>query len=158
MKDRWIIAVATNDGVYVERHLGQARSFAIYDIRNTGRYDLIEYRTLRGNNHLPFYNPSKISPFFEDVNVVIATEVGKGARGSLAQLGIYVLCLDGKVDTALQCIAAVGAVLFRGVRGSAERPPLPFSLPAGGENSVSDDDIAPALPARLFGRNIRGLA
>ncbi|MDR1027796.1 MAG: dinitrogenase iron-molybdenum cofactor biosynthesis protein [Clostridiales Family XIII bacterium] len=101
MKHR--IALATNDGLTVYKHFGQANEYLIVDIDGSG-YESVERRTI-----LPPCNEGAhtVSAFdaalaiLNDCEAVFVGKIGPGASEYLAQHGIRSFEAPGVIDNIL---------------------------------------------------------
>lgn len=97
------IAVATSDGVTINEHFGQSKSFHIYELSGDGSFDRKEVRTI---THAPS-DPARAHAAdlaveqLADVDVVLAQQIGQGAVASLQSRGIKAFALKGAIDRAL---------------------------------------------------------
>jgi predicted Fe-Mo cluster-binding NifX family protein len=155
MKQRWIIAVATSNGVDIAAQLGNARSFAIYEVSPRGELRLVEYRSLREKTHLPFYSSTGLSPFLDGIDLLIVAELGEGAFQTLAKRGTRVLRLQGRVEYALECMTRSRTTIF-GIREQAS------TRASGEQGQVVPDRVNPCeldwTQRGIFGHVTRGLA
>jgi len=156
MKQRWFIAVATSNGVDIAEQLGSARAFAIYEMSHGGEVKLVEQRTLGEKEHLPFYSPARLSPFFDGIDLLIVAELGAGAFQTLVKCGTQVLRLQGRIDFALECMAR-SCTALSGIREQSS----PRTDSEHGHKSAHNRVNARELDwtvMGIFGRITRGLA
>ena len=97
-------AVASSDGIFVDRHLGRTDKIYIYEMTDSG-YNLLEVREngpAYGEDHQSALD--KIVSLVEDADIVIAERVGGSAAELLFHRGIQVFQLDGKIGDILKAI------------------------------------------------------
>jgi predicted Fe-Mo cluster-binding NifX family protein len=101
------IAVASNDGTKVDQHFGQAESFYIYDVSETGAIE-IERREV-APSALPNEGIREtIIRILADCKMLLVEKVGPGPRPMLAKAGIE--AIDQYAHKAVQpSLAAVYA-------------------------------------------------
>jgi len=156
MRQRWFIAVATNNGVDIAEQLGSARAFAIYEMSRGGEVRLVEQRTLGAKEHLPFYSPVRLSPFFDGIELLIVAELGPGAFQNLVKCGTQVLRLQGRIDFALECMGRSRNALS-GIQEQASRRTDSDHGHKSAHSRVNARELDWTLMG-IFGRITRGLA
>lgn len=98
------IAVATSDGVNIDVHFGQAKSFHLFEVAEDGTYHLIEHRRLTSRepgDPIPLHAVDATIEQLSDVDVVLSNRIGPGPTHSLEAEGIRTSALSGPVDKAL---------------------------------------------------------
>ena len=98
------IAVATSDGINIDRHFGQTTLFHIFDVDDDGTYRLIEQRGIipRASCESEEAHPAATTiEQLTDVDVILVNRIGVGPNNDLAARGIRAFSLDGPLDRAL---------------------------------------------------------
>lgn len=97
-------AAASSDGIVVNQHFGRADTFYIYEIAETGKYRLLETRTVipvcNGGNHNDETLCETIRQF-KDCRYLLASRIGMGAADMLEQAGIIPMELPGMIEESL---------------------------------------------------------
>lgn len=98
------VAMASSDGIVVNRHFGRADTFYIYEVAGTGNYRFLETRAVApvcdGGNH----NEEKLCSnirIFKDCRYIIVSRIGKGAANRMEQYGITPMELPGMMEESL---------------------------------------------------------
>jgi predicted Fe-Mo cluster-binding NifX family protein len=100
------IAVASNNGVNVNEHFGQARSFHIYRLHDGGQEHL-ETRNIepacsgQAHDDDALRNTAKA---LSDCRGVVASQIGAGAIDALLMYRIMAFTLPGSIDEALEAL------------------------------------------------------
>ena len=102
------VAVASNDGKYINQHFGHAQQFLIFDIYEDGNFKFIENRknspTCHGGEHVS----GALENTFEiiaDVELVMVSQIGPGASQFLLSKGIQPLMTPGFIEEELEKLA-----------------------------------------------------
>jgi nitrogen fixation protein NifB len=96
------IAVASSDGINIDRHFGQADEFYVYEIDDEGGIVQKERRLLPSAETAA---PGKLETAVEllsDVSYVLCAQIGPHAAETLAASSITGYALPGSVQKALQ--------------------------------------------------------
>lgn len=98
------VAVASNDGKFVNEHFGRAEKFMIYEIYDDETYKFLETRDSsiscigEGNNQNA---RSKVIDLISDVKTVLVANVGPGAIDDLINNNIKPYATSFDIDSAL---------------------------------------------------------
>ncbi|BDZ71217.1 NifB/NifX family molybdenum-iron cluster-binding protein [Methanobacterium petrolearium] len=96
------VAVASNDGKYVNQHFGKADRFMIIELKDNGKYDFIEIRQTAprcgGSPELK----EKTIDLISDCDVLLVSQIGEGARKKLLKKGVRPLIMPLFIEEALQ--------------------------------------------------------
>jgi len=99
------VAVASNDGKYINQHFGHATQFLIFDLEMDGNFKFIEIRrnspTCHGGEHVSgvLENTYKI---LRDVDMVMVSQIGPGASQFLLSKNIQPLMTPGFIEDELK--------------------------------------------------------
>ncbi|MDR2643785.1 MAG: radical SAM protein [Planctomycetaceae bacterium] len=98
------VAVATREGLFVNRHLGEAEVLCVFGERN-GKIVLLEQRPTpqRGLGDLRW---RKLAEDFGDCVVLLVSGCGENPRRVLAECGLSVVEVDGLISELVPCIFA----------------------------------------------------
>ena len=124
-----LIAVATSDGVTIDVHFSQAKSFHIYDVEDDGSYRLLEQRQLADpapDAPLPLPAADAIIEQLSDVDVVLSERIGPGPTRTLEGRGIRAFALSGPVEKALTAYGKRYKLFSRRIPG--ETGPEDFAI------------------------------
>jgi nitrogen fixation protein NifB len=105
-EDRPYVAVATWEGVLVNRHLGEADSLSVY-ARDGNGFRLVEVRSTPA----PGGGPQRwlaLADSLRDCRAVLATSAGESPRAALAGKGVKLVMMEGLIEEGLDAV-------FRGV-------------------------------------------
>lgn len=109
MADKYKIAVASSDGIVVNRHFGRADAFYIYEVDEGGGYLLLETRNAApvcsGGNHDDnelCCNISKLS----DCKYVLVSRIGTVAADRAEQAGLIPMELPGTIEESIDRLIA----------------------------------------------------
>lgn len=96
------VAVASEEGILVNQHLGEARSFGIWE-QNENTFKLVENRTApsAGTGIRRWHQLSKI---LGDCRAVLVSGVGQTPKGILSKSGVKVLEAAGFIEDGLQVL------------------------------------------------------
>jgi nitrogen fixation protein NifB len=96
------IAIASSDGINIDRHFGQAEDFYVYEIDDIGNI------SNKGCRHLSLSEPTlskrleAVVELLSDVSYVLCAQVGPHAIETLAASNIVGYALPGNVQKTLQ--------------------------------------------------------
>lgn len=97
-------ALASSDGIVVNRHFGRADTFFIYEVEETGNYRFLETRTVtpvcNAGNHNEEKLYSNISKF-KDCKYIVVSRIGMGAANVMEQFGIVPMELPGMIEDSI---------------------------------------------------------
>lgn len=99
------VAVASNDGKYVNQHFGHAQQFLIFDVDLDGAYEFLELRknvsSCKGgeSNENERMETLKI---IKDCDAVVVSRIGQGAANFLVSHGIKPYMIPDFIDNALE--------------------------------------------------------
>ncbi|RMG93791.1 MAG: nitrogenase cofactor biosynthesis protein NifB [Candidatus Dadabacteria bacterium] len=118
--DRPYVAVATREGMLVNQHLGEARSFQVW-APDGNRFRLVEER--------PAPPPGggverwrRLAEVLGDCRAVLVSGVGEGPRALLTDAGVVPLDMDGFIELGLAAVyAGADPTRFRRRRGGCSR-------------------------------------
>ncbi len=101
-KDKPNVAVATNEGMLVNQHLGEAEELYIFQDRD-GSYELLEKRPLPsaggGMNRW-----QEVAETISDCSYLLVSGIGETPKSVLAEHGIEVRTIEGMISEALNGI------------------------------------------------------
>ncbi|MFZ3114289.1 MAG: radical SAM protein [Syntrophales bacterium] len=101
-KARPYVAVASQEGVLVNLHLGEARSFEIWENQTDG-YRLVEKR-LAPEAGGGLRRWLKLAEILNDCRAVLTSGIGETPRETLAKKGIKVIQMNGFIETGLAVV------------------------------------------------------
>lgn len=101
-KPRPYVAVATQEGVLVNQHLGEAQSFEIWE-RHEESYRLVEKREApdAGGGLRRWL---KLARILSDCQAVLASGIGETPRETLEKTGIKAITMNGFIDNGLAAV------------------------------------------------------
>ncbi len=102
------VAVASNDGKYVNLHFGHAQQFLIFDVDHGGKYEFLELR-----KNVPSCKSGESNEnermetlkIIKDCDAVIVSHIGQGAANFLVSHGIKPYMMQDFIDNALKDLA-----------------------------------------------------
>ncbi len=102
-------AVASSDGIVVNRHFGRADTFYIYEVKENGRCRLLEIRNVTpvcdGGNHNDKDLLANISRL-KDCKYILVSRIGPGAANAAEQSGIIPMELPGMIEESIARLTA----------------------------------------------------
>ena len=102
------VAVASNDGKFVNQHFGHAQVFLIFDLDDDGKFEFIETRenipTCNGGDHTKS-SIDRTLDLLKDTNIVLVSQIGPGASQHLISNGIQPFMMPTYIDEALEKLA-----------------------------------------------------
>jgi nitrogen fixation protein NifB len=101
-KDRPYVAVATVEGVLVNRHLGQADQFQIWEKTEAG-FALVEERLAPEEGH-GFERWQRVADVLKDCRAVLASGIGNNPKQILTQCGVLPVETAGSIATGLRAV------------------------------------------------------
>lgn len=105
---KYRVAVATSDGLVVNRHFGKAECFLIIDVDTENQMHPIETRDVapicQGGNH-DDNRLEETAKLLEDCKYVLVSRIGQGAAYTLERFGIVPMELPGMINIALDEVA-----------------------------------------------------
>ncbi|WP_025323100.1 nitrogenase cofactor biosynthesis protein NifB [Deferrisoma camini] len=120
--DRPHVAVATREGMLVNQHLGEARSFQVWARKGAG-FLLVEERPAPP----PGGGPDRWRRLAEglgDCRAVLVSGVGEGPRAILTEAGVVPIEMDGFIELGLSAVfSGVDPTRFRRRRAGCSRGP-----------------------------------
>lgn len=97
-------AIASSDGIVVNQHFGRADTFYIYEIKENGKFSLLETRTVapvcNGGNHNDDELRENIGKL-KDCKYVLVSRIGPGAANMVEQAGLIPMELPGMIEEAV---------------------------------------------------------
>lgn len=104
MAEQYKIAVASSDGIVVNRHFGRADTFYIYKIDEAGRHLLLETRNVTpvcsGGNHDNYALRNNINEL-ADCKYILVSRIGTGAANMVEKSGIIPMELPGMIEESI---------------------------------------------------------
>jgi nitrogen fixation protein NifB len=97
------VAVATREGMLVNQHLGEAKSFQIWGESETGGYTLVEERKAPEAGCGP-QRWSELAATLKDCRAVLCAAIGETPRMLLEEHGIHSHVVDGFIEDALRFV------------------------------------------------------
>jgi len=101
-KDRPYVAVATVEGILVNRHLGQAEQFQIWEKTEAG-FALVEERLAPEGGH-GFERWQRVADVLKDCRAVLASGIGNNPKQILTQCGVLPVETAGSIATGLRAV------------------------------------------------------
>ena len=102
------VAVASNDGKFVNQHFGHAQVFLIFDLCDNGKFEFLEKRenvpTCNNGDHSKNSMDSTLD-LLKDTNIVLVSQIGPGASQCLISNGIQPFMMPTYIDEALEKLA-----------------------------------------------------
>jgi len=97
------VAVASNDGITIDEHFGRAESFLVYEVAEDGTSRFLERRSVAaaGDGEAAGHRSDAAIELLNDVNAVLAVQVGPGSEGALTRRGIRSFALKGPIEKAV---------------------------------------------------------
>jgi nitrogen fixation protein NifB len=114
VSQRPYVAVASQEGVLVNQHLGEADQVLIYG-ENQGRIGLIEAR----QTPEPGSGPARwkeLATILSDCRAILVSGVGDNPKRVLAENGVAVIACEGVIDEAVRILFAGGSLNHMAVR------------------------------------------
>ncbi len=102
MEERTYVAVASNDGLLVDSHLGQVTSLLIFKQTHNGSR-LIEKRTTPGIG-MGDFRWMKLSNILKDCKVLLVSKAGPNPVNILKNSGIRIIKMTGLIDEGLDAV------------------------------------------------------
>lgn len=111
------VAVATREGMLVNQHLGEAKSFQIWGETDTGGFRLIEERRAPKSGCGP-QRWGELGSVLSDCRCVLAAAMGETPTLLLAEHGVKGHVVDGFIEDALRVVYSNGDLhMLKGRRG-----------------------------------------
>ena len=101
--DRYLIAVASSDGIVVNNHFGHAAKFYVFEF-SEGRIELKEIREVNPVCHTGEHDDDRLNENaerFSDCDFVLASKIGDGARAVLESKGIACYEIPGIITGSI---------------------------------------------------------
>ena len=102
------VAVASNDGKFINQHFGHAQTFLIFELNEDGTFEFIETRknvpTCNGGDHSASALDSTLD-IIKDTSIVLVSQIGPGASQFLLSNGIQPFMIPTYIDEALEKLA-----------------------------------------------------
>lgn len=98
------VAVASSDGIVVNQHFGRTDTFYIYEVTETGKYILLETRTVTPVCHGGNHNENELRDTIrklKDCKYIIVSRIGMGAANLAEQSGITPMELPGMIEESI---------------------------------------------------------
>jgi len=99
------VAVASREGLLINRHLGEAERLFVFRIDPSGEYDFLDARRTPGEGRGEA-RWEDLAALVSDCSMLLAAGVGAPPRLFLESKGMKVFVLEGLVDEALRAIAS----------------------------------------------------
>ena len=93
------VAIATSDGLNIDLHFGQAKSFLLYEFKD-GKFELSEKREVPADAATGDFGCPDVG------GGVVAAQIGQGMRRQLERNAISVFDIEIPVEDALKKLAA----------------------------------------------------
>ncbi|HEY0196184.1 MAG TPA: NifB/NifX family molybdenum-iron cluster-binding protein [Methanobacterium sp.] len=101
------VAVASNDGKYVNQHFGKAQKFLIFEIDDGGEYKFLELRETPPRCGGSDDVKNKTLEMISDCEILLTTQIGPGARNKLLAQGTRPVIKPIFIEDALKDISAL---------------------------------------------------
>lgn len=102
---KYLIAVATSDGIVVNQHFGKADQFLIIGLDEADRVHCIEKRSVipicDGGNH-DDERLEAAAETFADCKYILVSRIGQGAAYTLERYGIIPMEIPGIIEESIQ--------------------------------------------------------
>jgi nitrogen fixation protein NifX len=102
------VAVASNDGKFINQHFGHAQVFLIFELNDNGTFEFIETRenvpSCSGGDHSISALDSTLD-IIKDTSIVLVSQIGPGASQFLLSNGIQPFMIPTYIDEALEKLA-----------------------------------------------------
>lgn len=117
------VAVASSNGIEINEHFGQTKQFYIVEVDEQGEFTLSEQRENRQNNAASSgcHSSDVVLQLLNDVEVVLAAQIGPGTERALQRLNIFALTVTGPVEKALRTYGQRSRFIKTGVRAGLTR-------------------------------------
>ena len=99
-----MVAVASREGMLVNRHVGEAERLYVFRLEPDGRYAFVEARPTPGEGG-GRARWEDFADLISDCSVLLAAGIGAPPRRILEDKGVVVQVLEGLVEEALRAIA-----------------------------------------------------
>jgi nitrogen fixation protein NifB len=106
-----MVAVASREGLLVNRHVGEAERLYVFRLAADGRYAFVEARPTPGEGSGPA-RWEELAALISDCSILLAAGVGAPPRRILEDRGVTVHVLEGLIEEALRAIAEGWALSF----------------------------------------------
>ncbi|MDC0335873.1 radical SAM protein [Pseudodesulfovibrio sp.] len=111
------VAVATREGMLVNQHLGEAKTFQIWVESDTGGYRMVEERPAPDSGCGP-QRWSELANTLKDCRAVLCAAVGETPKMLLEEHGIQTHAVDGFIEDGLRFVFEGGDINAMKVRRS----------------------------------------
>lgn len=101
------VALASTDGKVVNQHFGQARTFHLFSIHDSGGYQFIGTRDVEpccNEQHHELDAFEAVADALDDVQAILVSRIGEGARAFLESRGFVVYEAPYPVEALLQTV------------------------------------------------------
>jgi len=112
-----LVAVASREGLLVNRHLGEAERLFIFRVLPSGEYESVGARQTPGEGGGPA-RWDELADLVSDCSILLASGIGGPPRLVLENRGMKVHILEGIVGQALEAIAAGAGLSFMSRRSA----------------------------------------
>lgn len=110
------VAVASTDGISVDEHFGRSKEFLIYEVEEGGAFKFLERRNVNdGSNQSHDTVLQTTVELLEDMEVVLAKQIGPGAEKELRGKGVIALSINGSIEKALNAYGKRGKFIKNGM-------------------------------------------
>lgn len=116
--DPVLVAVASREGLLINRHLGEAERLFIFRVSPSGDYETVDIRSTPGEGGGPA-RWDDLADLVSDCSVLLASGIGGPPRKILEDRGLAVHVLEGLVGQALEAVAAGSDLSFLSRRSGA---------------------------------------
>lgn len=98
------VAVASSDGIVVNRHFGRADTFYIYEVAEEDEYRLLETREVTPVCNRRDHDDDELRgniDIFKDCKYILVSRIGPGAANIVEQSGIIPMELPGIIGESI---------------------------------------------------------
>ncbi|MGN0165091.1 MAG: NifB/NifX family molybdenum-iron cluster-binding protein [Lachnospiraceae bacterium] len=104
MDEKYLVAVASSDGIVVNSHFGKAGEFYIYEIGEDGTAALVERRHMQPVCSRGEHDDKQLSENLNrlrDCKYILVSRIGVGASDAAERMGLVPMELPGMIQDSL---------------------------------------------------------
>ncbi|SDY37175.1 NifB/NifX family molybdenum-iron cluster-binding protein [Lachnobacterium bovis] len=103
--EKYLVAVATSDGILVDNHFGRAKTFYIYQIENDFDIKEVEYRNVSAVCEGGSHDTEKLIENIKnlsDCRYLLVSKIGDVALNIAKSYGITPIEIPGKIEDSIE--------------------------------------------------------
>jgi len=101
---KYLVAVASSDGIVINKHFGKASRFYIYNVKDDEEITLSEIRDVTPVCNAGDHDDNRLQEnlnLFRDCEYVLVSRIGYGASQMADSMGIEVMELPGEIHKSI---------------------------------------------------------